>query len=131
MQKTLRCVVLGGTQCRALALGTSFVSHANAFPQKRNTKYKYTSIKHKYKYKSPCYFCFCTTYKHCQRHNGPRVLSLNLIYLCSLNEFKFNSVENIIQFKDSIPWVRCASGHVFSTFSFFSTFFPSFFSHFF
>ena len=33
-------------------------------------------------------------WKHCQRHNGTRVLSLKLH--CSLNEYKFNSVKNII-----------------------------------
>ena len=37
-------------------------------------------------------------------------------YLCSLNEYKFDSVKNIIQVINSIPWVRCASGNVFLDF---------------
>ena len=32
--------------------------------------------------------------------------------MCSLTKYKFNSVKNIIQVIDSIPWVRCASGIV-------------------
>ena len=31
----------------------------------------------------------------------------------SYKEYKFNLVNKIIQAKDSIPWVRCASGNVF------------------
>ena len=71
--------------------------------------------------------------KYCQRHNGPRVLSLKLEFFLdrpqslfrnltdklarlvistAIDEYKFNSVKKIIQVIDSIPWVRCASGNV-------------------
>ena len=56
--------------------------------------------------------------KHCQRHNGPRVLSLKL-ESC----FWLKSIWNYFGWKRSFkirtqypgPWVRCASGNVFSS----------------
>ena len=45
---------------------------------------------------------------------GSPVLQLNLFSAAKMNknEYKYNLGENIIQVKDSIPWVRCASGNV-------------------
>ena len=41
-------------------------------------------------------------------------------HIWSLNKYEFNAVKKIIQVIDSIPWVRCASGNVFSQDNFFS-----------
>ena len=52
--------------------------------------------------------------KHCQRHNGPRVLSSKLEWSFSADTISnwFQS-EKLFKSKNSIPWVRCASGNVF------------------
>ena len=57
-------------------------------------------------------FCRVKENKHCQRHNGPRILSL--YYLFDWIRFVFISATEIIQVIDSILWVRCASGNVLS-----------------
>ena len=55
-----------------------------------------------------CFFS-PTNNKHCQRHNGPRVLTPYLEL--SLKLISKQTVE-IIRDTESIPWVCCASGNV-------------------
>ena len=51
--------------------------------------------------------------KHCQRHNGPRVLSLQLeLSIALIVLIVLILAAEMIQVLDSIPWVRCASGNV-------------------
>ena len=57
--------------------------------------------------------CWWTAKKNIARGTkDPGYRVWNFSYLWNLNEYKFNSVENIIQVIDSIPWVRCTSGNV-------------------
>ena len=80
-----------------------------------------------------------------QRTQG--IESITWMIFFSQNNFKLTSVRNMIKVIDSIPWVRCASGNVFSQLYFnfffqlclnffstflhlFSTFFLQFFSTF-
>ena len=48
--------------------------------------------------------------KHCQRHNGPRVLTS---YLALFLKLRWKQAAEIIRSRESIPWVRCASGNVY------------------
>ena len=56
--------------------------------------------------------------KHCQRHNGPRALSLKLELTLKLKsvQIQFSPKDNS-SYIDSIPWVCCASGNVYISIS--------------